>query len=819
MRLKVRIIFVLLSLLSAVSSYAIEDRREFRVINASNDLADNSAQVVVCTKTGRMIISTLGNLNFYDGTSFTHIDTRQEYQYQLPLYRGNYHLYFDRFHHIWLKNTNTVTCVDLLQEQFIGDVSGVLRDCFELETPVQDLFVDSIGDVWFLTEKGLYGSTVKKTYTVLRDRNLQDVDVIDSMLVTFYDNGEEMGIDLKTGNILHRTKAYEWDEAQYYTNSSVIKRYGNGFFQIRNGRQRSVLLYFDISTLTWTKLAEFDYTQSNMAVRNDMLYVACAYGYWIYDLKTGEKTHVEELQIANGKGSLRTSCNTIAFDRQGGLWIGTEQRGLLYARPFASPFNIYSWDNPIALKYEAIMRGIDSYVGEFKGMQTNCRYEDSRGWTWFGTTMGLYMYRTPKSEPVVFTRKTGLLNNVIHSIVEDKSHNIWLSTSCGISCILFEGDKVVFVNSFNEKDNVPNESFVNCKAVCMDDGTIAMQSIDHVVTFNPDQFEAVNGRNPIGLYPKLITMLVNGNIVEPGEDVGGNVIIDRAITRMHDISLNADQNSISLVFSGLNYFRPTQTYYRVRVKGLDEEWRVLSYFDSNGMVDQNGRLHLPLVALKPGEYEVEVQASMLPDVWSNPPFTWIIHVNQPWWQTTGVYFLIGFLILVMMVINLVYYSRNTRMRARLNSGEGDLIRKISSFVMRTEAVMNGVYGRTNDDTAKDMKESKFDPEFLQAMVRIIPYVLQHKQSRFTVRRLSEVGGLDVAEFYDVMTSHLNKKPRYMARYILLQQAAKLLRSTNKTVEEIADECHFYSPNYFMGNFFHEFKMTPREYRLENSEES
>ena len=38
---------------------------------------------------------------------------------------------------------------------------------------------------------------------------------------------------------------------------------------------------------------------------------------------------------------------------------------------------------------------------------------------------------------------------------------------------------------------------------------------------------------------------------------------------------------------------------------------------------------------------------------------------------------------------------------------------------------------------------------------------------------------------------------------------------DKTIEEIATECRFYTPNYFMGCFFHEYKMTPREYREES----
>ena len=64
---------------AAVLSASAAEERTFAVINAASGLADNSAQAVVCTKAGRMIISTLGNLNFYNGATFSHIVTRHEH--------------------------------------------------------------------------------------------------------------------------------------------------------------------------------------------------------------------------------------------------------------------------------------------------------------------------------------------------------------------------------------------------------------------------------------------------------------------------------------------------------------------------------------------------------------------------------------------------------------------------------------------------------------------------------------------------------------------------------------------------------------------
>lgn len=815
-----RILYIWALLISALPIIAIDVDREFRVINAANDLADNSAQIIACTRTGRMIISTLGNVNFYDGSSFTHIDTRQEYQYPLPLYSGNDHLYFDRFHHMWLKFSGSMTCVDLMREQFVTNVDSLLKTEFQLEKEVSDIFIDRDGYPFFQVNDVLYSVKTKQNYQLIAYRDLQDVEVIDDRLYTFYDNGVEVAIDMKTGKIVHQTKAFaNNDDASLFNKSSLLIDYEDKFYQIRNGEHKSVLLEFNRTTLQWSQILEVDYHLNNLCIQEGILYLACNYGYWVYDLKTGDKRHVNSLKLVGSGRELETNCNVICFDKQGGMWIGTQERGLLYAKPYKPLFNAYPWSNPLALEYARQLDDLQQNITTFRGMQTNCLFKDSRGWSWFGTVMGLYLFRTPQSDPIIFNRKKGLLNNVIHSVVEDQDHNIWVSTSCGITCIIIENDQPVFVNSFNQQDNVPNESFLNCKAKCLEDGKIVMQAIDHVVVFHPRDFVVVNGKENMKLYPKLIRLLVNGYYVYPDEEVGGNVIIDRAITRAKDISLNADQNSLSLTFSGLNYSRPFQTFYKVRIKELEDDWTIYSYASMDGIVDSRGMLHLPLTGLRPGDYTIEMQASMKPEVWEGEPFSWVIHVNQPWWQTSAVYVILGLIVLLMLAVNFFVYNRNMSIRATLNSGEGDMVRKIVNFIERSQDLLKKEMVPTIEDATDGTKDSRNvpTPEFVDAMTRLIPYVLERKNARFSMHQLSTEAGVDVARFYDIISGNLYKPPRSLSRMLRLRKAAELLRTSNLSIEKIADECGFYTPNFFIGNFFHEYKMTPIEYRREHAE--
>ena len=811
-----RRVLMIACLMASLYMQAGENR--FYVYNAANGLADNSAQTIYCTKTGRLVITTMGQINFFDGNGFTYIDPSKENTYTLNSYRGNYHLYFDRFHHLWLKNRQSVTCVDLTTERFVDSVEDVFKE-FGCNGTVLDLFVDQMNVVWLLTEEGLYNVATKQTYPVRSGRNLQDMELCEERyLLLFYDNGLLEMTDLETGKKVYSGQPYGADDAKLYSSSSVLMSIGNTIYQIRNGHNTGILMRFDIGEQTWKTLLKTPYYLSNLAEKDSVIYIPSAYGYWTYDLATEQFEHIEELQMANG-GKLLTDINAMAFDKQGGMWVGTEKRGLLYSRPLVSPFKVYGWENPRALELAAMMERLPEAQTTYRNRSANCIYRDSRGWIWAGTSSGLQLYRSESDKlPEVFTHVNGLLNNVIHTIIEDGMHNIWVGTSFGISCLLFKGNQLRYVNSYSQWDNVPSESFVNGKALRLADGTITMQMLDHVIEFRPEEMSTVTGTVNYDISPKLIRLMVNGNNLHTGEELDGNVILEKAISRTSEINLNYNQNSVTLTFSALNYFRPQQTYYRVRVSGLINSWRVLTTFNSGGMVDSRGNLHLPMVALKPGSYKIEVQTSMIPDEWDTESHEWIVNVNEPWWRTTGVMALFILLLFLLLGINTYYYMKNVSMRATRNSQEQGVIRQIRNFAehcSREGAVLlepvPDEYQNTEASTLNALT-----PEFIATMEEILPTVLCKDVKDLSMRDLCTVAKMELQPFYKLILGNIFKSPRPLAKTLMLKKAENLLLTTEKDFEEIAAECGFVTPNFFIATFYHQHKMTPEIYRRKNS---
>ena len=789
--------------------------REFYVFDASNGMAANSAQTIKCTKTGRMVITTIGHVNFYDGNSFAHISPEQRDYYALNKYSGNYRQMFDRHHHFWLKDKYQVMCVDLLTETIHHDVKEVFHE-MGIDQTVEDLFADSESMLWMQIGDELVSTDRQQRLKLRKGVQLHDVDVMDGkQALLFYADGTMVAHDLKSSRKIYEV-AVDTACANGYLKSSVVMPYGEGYYQIRNGKKGGLLSYLNLEKRQWTKVMELEYPLNNMTVYKDTIYVASMFGYWTIDLKTGRQQHIEELKLSKGR-RMRTDVNVIAFDRQGGMWIGTERRGLLYAKPFRSPFQQYSWGDPQSGYYYNLMAAkLDLSLKPYI-RHVNSIYKDSRGWTWTCLYSGLKLQKTEGGEERVFLRRDGLMNEMVHSVVEDANYDLWASTSFGIAHLYIRGDSVARIETYTHQDNVPNESFVNGMAAKLDDGRIVMQSLDHMVVFDPAALHPMDTPEYV-LYPKLVALEVNGQQIEPRKEYHGQQILDRAVTRSQEINVNYNQTTLLLTFSGLNYFRPMQTYYRLRVKGSQRynDWRVLSHGKNPNLVDKHGLLKLQLMNLAPGDYEVELQASLTPDDWHQEPYVWTIKVHQPWWRTTGLYLLLAILGLLLVALNVVYYNRNTKLRMMRSSQEADLLRRIKTFANRCKNMSHEVltpYTVTQNKSGITSEYGAVSEDFAEVMLKIIPYVNGLKDDQdFNVAELSKLTGKPTSELYGLMADQLDKNPRMLIGRLRLQEVARLLRETNLNVEEIAEQCRFVSPNYLIAAFYHHYRVTPKDYR-------
>jgi AraC-like DNA-binding protein len=68
------------------------------------------------------------------------------------------------------------------------------------------------------------------------------------------------------------------------------------------------------------------------------------------------------------------------------------------------------------------------------------------------------------------------------------------------------------------------------------------------------------------------------------------------------------------------------------------------------------------------------------------------------------------------------------------------------------------------------------------------------------------------QLYRKIKELIDQTPTEFIRNIRLNHAEKMLKSTNKTVQEIMYDCGFNNKTYFYREFAKKFQQTPKEYR-------
>ena len=138
--------------------------------------------------------------------------------------------------------------------------------------------------------------------------------------------------------------------------------------------------------------------------------------------------------------------------------------------------------------------------------------------------------------------------------------------------------------------------------------------------------------------------------------------------------------------------------------------------------------------------------------------------------------------------------------------------RINNYVKRCDELHDEVLSPiavSSDNTDEYQDEHK---EFVDAMLVIVPYLHARPGRNISMRKLAELTGMGVTELYELLSTNFYQNPRQMVGKLRIQEAADLLRTTDKTVGEIADELKFISPNYFISAFYHQYRQTPQDYR-------
>lgn len=196
---------------------------------------------------------------------------------------------------------------------------------------------------------------------------------------------------------------------------------------------------------------------------HNRLWVGTNQGLFIYQY------HDRQLVRIKPDFSIPEIVYTVFEDSRGAIWIGTEH-------------SLYSLEG--------------NYFQRFHGnFSINCITEARDGTLWLGDhDNGLLHYRPGALKMGRYGEKNGLASNNVLGILEDDRSNIWASTDNGLS--KFAPSRNLFVN-YGTSDGLPGNEFDRASCWKGKDGRFFFGSLNGLVSFYPDQIQQNDGSAPL----------------------------------------------------------------------------------------------------------------------------------------------------------------------------------------------------------------------------------------------------------------------------------------------------------------------------------
>ncbi|MEL1241093.1 ligand-binding sensor domain-containing protein [Flavobacterium flavipallidum] len=840
-----RIFILFIFCLSSV--YAQSDNFVFSSINVLQGLSDNQVRYILQLPDGRMVFKTSGNINIYDGARFKYIHQTSQDIYSLNVYDGFYRIYQGKEDLLWIKDHHKLMCVDLRTEKYVSNLNTYFKKR-GFKNAIEDLFMDSSLNLWFFTEGKLY----REDYSTIIDLSnnhgsLQDVSSCNNKLYLFYNTGEVICYDLKTKNRLYSIAAYQAKEQEIYRNTSLVVKGNNGFYQLRNG-SKGGFFFFDVHKKSWKKILETNYSLNTLFVNSDdKAYISCTKGFWIINCKNGEKRYLPTLKKVGGS-ILNTEISTLFYDKQGGLWLGTLNQGLLYNHPsrykftyigrsyFSEPHikdvivqafaedkngNIYVKSQSAIYLYSDALKSDKLTVIPSKSVprevmgklnKTNNKtisITDIRGWIWTGTQDGLKLFEPKKRKKRIFYTQDGLSNNFVHAILEDRNKNIWITSSYGITKLQVDAvtEKIHFTNFTSDEGTLEGE-YSDGAAFEAADGTLYFGGING--------FSILKSNNMISeklpFKAVFTNLFLRGVKVESGKKYDDRLIMPQSAAYTKNIEFSYDQNFLTFEFSAINYKNPSQTYFRYQLEGIDNDWRETTVGQNE---NSNTILKISYTNLPHGKYKLKVMTSNDNQKWNGSISELQITIHAPWWKTPIAY-IAFFILFIVLVGSAIYtYTFYSRKKLERNHREEILLIRIKNLIEQRDFLQsekesyltqNSIHQTSSVNT---INENHADNAFLTKALEMVEKNLD--VSDYSVEQLSRDLCMDRTGLYRKLIALLDKSPSLFIRNIRLQKAAALLLEGELSITEITEKVGFNSSSYFSKCFQEMYGCRPSEY--------
>lgn len=344
------------------------------------------------------------------------------------------------------------------------------------------------------------------------------------------------------------------------------------------------------------------------------LWIGTTSGLLKYNRTTDNFTRIPELS--------NVFVYKILEDFHGNLWLATYSNGV-----FRYDINRKEWKNFINNSADTTSLPYDKVIDI---------YEDSQKRLWFMTQGAGFCCFNPQTEN--FTRynmSKGFPCNIIYKMLEDNQGNLWLTTNNGLIC--FNPD-TNYMRTYTTSNGLLSNQFNYQSGYKDEKGHLYFGSINGFITFNPTTF----AENKI-IPPVVITDFFLFNKRLPvNRDASP---LEKSITCLEKIELDADQNSFSFHVAALSYQAPEMNRLHYKLDGFDKEWYTV---ERNALINYS---NLPY-----GTYTFRLKGSNSDGLWNETERVLKIHISPPFYLSTWAY-LLYLLLFFFSVAGIIRYFR------------------------------------------------------------------------------------------------------------------------------------------------------------------
>ncbi len=468
----------------------------FVTYGLEDGLVMSQIETMVQDPKGYVWIGTIAGLSKYDGFKFTNYTQKNGLAEDWITASA-----VDQEGNVWFGHWGGgVTCYNTKQDSFID---------LKLEKYSKFKLISSIcvvnDQIWFATDgAGIFKHNVKENTTIRIDEQLPSLNVSSLAL----DDQKNLWIGTEQGLVI---------------------------LNPNKGPKGEIIKKYDVSNGLPTNSIQF----ICKTYANEM-WLATSYA-GILRIKINPSYNISfsnpaQFDVINKEDGLTSdNIKTLFFDHQNSVWIGTKEQGIIQYMPSSNKSNnlaqgeLNIFTNKFEMKYyhaNAFLEdregniwvgteiGLNKYMGDiFRVYNHNDNLVNNLVWSilqsrngklWFGTTDGISIFSFPRIGKKVqynspsaqnITTQTGLSENIIISLFEDKQNRIWAGTeNAGVNIIV--GEKVV--KQLSMADGLPDNKIFSINED--KDGYIWIGTRKGVAKVNPASFEMTiyNSENGMG---------------------------------------------------------------------------------------------------------------------------------------------------------------------------------------------------------------------------------------------------------------------------------------------------------------------------------